>query len=137
MIAGLATTLIKNGVMTGAPSEDNKTKQAEYTGKEGYRLNIDAGLRMLKGESPEWQDGDETVTTRGFGTLSMIIMAYANAFKDKTPEEIDAMSQPEKWVTLTPSIVTSSLDQSIMTGVNTALQAALKGEKERDHQAMN
>lgn len=137
IISSIAVNLIKSGIMTPASSDDDKLKQAEFTGKEGYRLNLDAFHRWMTGESPEWQDGDETVTLKGYGTLSMIFMAYGAAYKDKTAEEIEAESSPERWATVFGSVVTSSLEQSIMTGVNTALQAALKGEKERDRWLIN
>jgi hypothetical protein len=137
VISSIAVSLIKNGIMTTASSTEDKMKQAEFAGKEGYRLNIDAFRRWVKGEDTAWQDGDNTVTLKGYGTMSMILMAYGAAYKDKTLEEINAEAASERWVTVFGSVVSSSLEQSIMTGVNTALQAALKGEKERDRWLIN
>ncbi|OQB07462.1 MAG: hypothetical protein BWY21_01631 [Parcubacteria group bacterium ADurb.Bin216] len=137
MISSVAITLLKSGIMTPAGSDDDKLRQAEFTAKEGYRLNIDALQRKISGDNPAWQDGDNTVTIKGYGTLSMILMAYGAAYKDKTPEEMGQESITERWATVFGSVVSSALEQSIMTGVNTALQAALKGEKERDRWLVN
>jgi hypothetical protein len=137
IVSSVAITLLKNGIMTPAGSDEDKLKQAEYASKEGYRLNMDAFHRFIRGGDPTWKDGDNTVTLKGYGTMSMIMMAYGAAYKDKTPEEIEKENAPERWATVFGSVVTSSLEQSIMTGVNTALQAALKGEKERDRWLVN
>jgi hypothetical protein len=93
----------------------------------------------MKGEDPEWTEGDRTWSIKRLGILSVLLMSVAEAYKDKTPEDIKEMQGKNKAMQMLevnfdmlPHVPSVALNQSILTGSNTMFQALLGGEAEKD-----
>ncbi len=130
-------TLLQKGILTPSGSDDDKTRGAEFasSGRGGDRLNVDAFRRFLMGGDPSWQEGDLSISTQGYGTISMIEKAYGSIWKDRLATETfniaDAMGS------MTGAVIGSGFEQTFMQGMNTMLQAALGGEAEKQRWFVN
>ena len=138
MLSLAAQTLAKHGIITTlSDDKDERTAQLEAGVEEG-RVNMDALKRLLKGEDPTYQDGDITRSVKRLGVVSVMLMSTAQAYKDKTPEEIDKMAEKpvvnmiNSMFAAMPYMPKMALEQSILSGVNTLLQAGLGGEAQLD-----
>jgi hypothetical protein len=129
MIVSATIFLLKNGLLTPPPDDDEKIRQAQYEGKRGYSFNPDAmWRRIVKGNSPEWKEGDNVWSYQRLGVPSMIMMGIAKAYQSVPQDKMDELSYLERNVAMLPSIISGSLDQSFLTGVSTALSAWIEGE---------
>lgn len=140
MITGIASSLLASGIMSLAPGgleeeEDEgkrKARLSEYRNKPAYYMNMSAFQRYLFGGDPTWQEADDIISYKRFGIISSIMMAQAESFRGKTPEQIAETSFLEKRVGSFLPVIRSSLDQSFLTGLNTGLNALMKGGYEQD-----
>jgi hypothetical protein len=138
-VMSVAIALARHGLITTL-SDDKDVKAAQLaSGKEEGRLNISGLRRLINGDDPSWQEGDKTWSIKRLAIVSVQLMAVAQAYKDKTPQEIDEMLKgnplQQIWQTnvgMTEYVPKMALQQSILTGTNTLLQALTGGEAEKD-----
>ncbi len=117
--------------------EKRKATTASYRDKPAYTINTDAFLRYMSGEDPTWQEGDNMAEGKRFGILSSMMMIKAESFRGKSDKEIKEMSYKDRAVASLFPTLKSSLDQSFLTGVNSALQAMAIGGYEADRWLLN
>jgi hypothetical protein len=145
MITGAVSTLMGLGLMSlaqgGREDEDKagaqKIKESEYRNKPAYYINIDALNRYLTGGSPEWEEGDDIVSYKRFGILSSIMMSKAESYRGKSLQEIQDTEFASRRIASLFPVLKSSLDQSFLTGINSALNAATQGGIEADRWLIN
>lgn len=131
-IMAIATWLIKEGLLTPPPDEDEKIRQAQFEGRGAYRINITALHRRLGGGTSEWQQGDSTWSVQRFGVLSMILMGISKAYEDTPVAEMEELNMLQRNIAMMPSVLAGSLDQAFLSGTSTALQAILEGGPQMD-----
>lgn len=142
-LTGVAMSLASSGVITTLSDDKNVRAAQMKAGVEEGRINIDGLRRLLSGENPAWQDGDRSWSIKRLGIVSVQLMAIAQAYKDKTPEEIAKMREGgmfdnfftkmyETNIGMAQYVPQIALQQSILSGTNTLFQALLGGEMEKD-----
>ncbi len=136
MLMNMAFWLLKEGLLSPPPDDDEKVRQAQYDAKPGYGLNIDAMWRKInpfdneRGKS-DWKDGDTVWNIQRLGVASMILMgiskAYAEFSPDEMQKEMDTTDKMMRSITMIPSVVGASLDQSFLSGTASGIKAFTEG----------
>jgi len=145
-------TLMGLGVMTlfpGGEEEDKskrkKLRDASYDSKrEGYRVNIDAFGRFLKGEDVTWKDGDRVQDVRAYGLMGQVAMAQAHMYTGMSPDEINTYLEETGYKdrlvdkpAMFGATVRTSLDQSFMAGAYSFMKALMEGGREADRMVVS
>jgi len=137
-LTSVAITFAKHGIITTL-SDDRDVRAAQLeAGVEEGRFNISAARRLLKGENPAYQEGDKLRSIKRLGVVSIQMMSIAEAYKNKTQEDIAKMQENPfrsyigSMMDALPYMPKIALEQSILMGANTLIQAALGGESEKD-----
>jgi hypothetical protein len=138
-VMSVAIALARHGLITTL-SDDKDVRAAQLaSGKEEGRINISGVRRLLRGENPGWQEGDKTWSVKRLAIVSVQLMSVAQAYKDKTPQEIDEMLNGnildkilKTNLGMAEFVPKMALQQSILTGQNNLMQALLGGEPEKD-----
>ena len=75
MVVALFASLFKTGAFKNADDEDDLDAKAQKKaeGQSGVQLNLDAMMRLLKGESGEWRDGDTLMSVSWLEPLNAFL----------------------------------------------------------------
>lgn len=138
----LAYQLILNGLITGAPDDEDKDKErrAMYENIGYKKLNYSALLRFTSGDK-NWnkiKNGDTWVNYEKMGLPGMVISAWAGYYKDRTPEEMRQQNFGGDIFTGVFSTLKASLEQSFLKGTSDALMALMSpGSKKAQYFFVN
>lgn len=93
MIAGLGVLWASEGIITGGGPQNKKLKDLKAVMQEGgwqpYSINVSALKRMSKGQSTEWQKGDQFISYNRVEPLGMLFGLYANYVEIVANKETD------------------------------------------------
>ncbi len=93
MIAGLGVLWASEGIITGGGPQNKKLKDLKAVMQEGgwqpYSINVSALKRMSKGQSTEWQKGDQFVSYNRVEPLGMLFGLYSNYVEIVANKETD------------------------------------------------
>lgn len=132
MISAVAFQLLKDGLISGPPEEDDKPKEkaTRYENVPPNSINISALNRILAGGSGTIKDDDVWVNYTKTGVVGSILSMYASMGNEKTQEEINNLGYTDIGVGAIGSLAKTSLQQSFLQGTNSLINAMTKGESE-------
>jgi len=125
VIGGTAAALYRAGVITGSASKSAKERGIQYETQPPNTINMSGLNRLLNGEDPAIQDGDEIKSYENFGYLGTIFNVYANVL---SKNEGSGLLEDVLDVTLKglPSVASYTLNQTFLKSTNTLLNAISK-----------
>ena len=125
VIGGAAAALYRAGVITGSSSKSAKERGIQYETQPPNTINMSGLNRLLNGEDPAIQAGDEIKSYENFGYLGTIFNVYANVL---SKNEGSGLLEDVLDVTLKglPSVASYTLNQTFLKSTNTLLNAISK-----------
>jgi len=125
VIGGTAAALYRAGVITGSASKSAKERGIQYETQPPNTINMSGLNRLLNGEDPAIQAGDEIKSYENFGYLGTIFNVYANVL---SKNEGSGLLEDVLDVTLKglPSVASYTLNQTFLKSTNTLLNAISK-----------
>lgn len=125
VIGGTAAALYRAGVITGSASKSVKERGIQYETQPPNTINMSGLKRLLNGEDPAIQAGDEIKSYENFGYLGTIFNVYANVL---SKNEGSGLLEDVLDVTLKglPSVASYTLNQTFLKSTNTLLNAISK-----------
>jgi hypothetical protein len=125
VIGGTAAGLYRAGVITGSASKSAKERGIQYETQPPNTINMSGLKRLLNGEDPAIQAGDEIKSYENFGYLGTIFNVYANVL---SKNEGSGLLEDVLDVTLKglPSVASYTLNQTFLKSTNTLLNAISK-----------
>jgi len=125
VIGGTAAALYRAGVITGSASKSAKERGIQYETQPPNTINMSGLKRLLNGEDPAIQAGDEIKSYENFGYLGTIFNVYANVL---SKNEGSGLLEDVLDVTLKglPSVASYTLNQTFLKSTNTLLNAISK-----------
>lgn len=126
-IGGAAATLYNAGLITGSASKSPKERQIQYEAQPPNTINMSGLSRLLNGEDPSLQAGDDIRTFENLGYLGTIFNVYANVlFKEGSDGLLEDMANVAIYGL--PNIASYTLNQTFLKSTNTLLNAIQKEE---------
>jgi hypothetical protein len=125
VIGGAAAALYRAGVITGSASKSQKERGIQYETQPPNTINMSGLNRLLNGEDPAIQAGDDIKSYENFGYLGTIFNVYANVL---SKNEGSGLLEDVLDVTLKglPSVASYTLNQTFLKSTNTLLNAISK-----------
>ena len=125
VIGGTAAALYRAGVITGSASKSAKERGIQYETQPPNTINMSGLKRLLNGEDPAIQAGDEIKSYENFGYLGTIFNVYSNVL---SKNEGSGLLEDVLDVTLKglPSVASYTLNQTFLKSTNTLLNAISK-----------
>jgi hypothetical protein len=125
VIGGTAAALYRAGVITGSASKSAKERGIQYETQPPNTINMSGLNRLLNGEDPAIQAGDDIKSYENFGYLGTIFNVYANVL---SKNEGSGLLEDVLDVTLKglPSVASYTLNQTFLKSTNTLLNAISK-----------
>jgi len=125
VIGGTAAALYRAGVITGSASKSAKERGIQYETQPPNTINMSGLNRLLNGEDPAIQAGDEIKSYENFGYLGTIFNVYSNVL---SKNEGSGLLEDVLDVTLKglPSVASYTLNQTFLKSTNTLLNAISK-----------
>jgi hypothetical protein len=125
VIGGTAAALYRAGVITGSASKSAKERGIQYETQPPNTINMSGLNRLLNGEDPTIQAGDEIKSYENFGYLGTIFNVYSNVL---SKNEGSGLLEDVLDVTLKglPSVASYTLNQTFLKSTNTLLNAISK-----------
>jgi hypothetical protein len=125
VIGGAAAALYRAGVITGSALKSAKERGIQYETQPPNTINMSGLNRLLNGEDPAIQAGDEIKSYENFGYLGTIFNVYANVL---SKNEGSGLLEDVLDVTLKglPSVASYTLNQTFLKSTNTLLNAISK-----------
>jgi hypothetical protein len=125
VIGGTAAALYRAGVITGSASKSAKERGIQYETQPPNTVNMSGLNRLLNGEDPAIQAGDDIRSYENFGYLGTIFNVYANVL---SKNEGSGLLEDVLDVTLKglPSVASYTLNQTFLKSTNTLLNAISK-----------
>jgi len=125
VIGGTAAALYRAGVITGSASKSAKERGIQYETQPPNTINMSGLKRLLNGEDPAIQAGDDIRSYENFGYLGTIFNVYANVL---SKNEGSGLLEDVLDVTLKglPSVASYTLNQTFLKSTNTLLNAISK-----------
>jgi len=125
VIGGTAAALYRAGVITGSASKSPKERGIQYETQPPNTVNMSGLNRLLNGEDPSIQAGDDIKSYENFGYLGTIFNVYANVL---SKNEGSGLLEDVLDVTLKglPSVASYTLNQTFLKSTNTLLNAISK-----------
>jgi len=125
VIGGTAAALYRAGVITGSAPKSAKERGIQYETQPPNTINMSGLNRLLNGEDPAIQAGDEIKSYENFGYLGTIFNVYANVL---SKNEGSGLIEDVLDVTLKglPSVASYTLNQTFLKSTNTLLNAISK-----------
>jgi hypothetical protein len=125
VIGGAAAALYRAGVITGSASKSAKERGIQYETQPPNTINMSGLKRLLNGEDPAIQAGDEIKSYENFGYLGTIFNVYSNVL---SKNEGSGLLEDVLDVTLKglPSVASYTLNQTFLKSTNTLLNAISK-----------
>ena len=124
-IGGAAAALYRAGVITGSAPKSPKERGIQYETQPPNTLNMSGLNRLLNGEDPAIQAGDDIRSYENFGYLGTIFNVYSNVL---SKNEGSGLLEDVLDVTLKglPSVASYTLNQTFLKSTNTLLNAISK-----------
>ena len=125
VIGGAAAALYRAGVITGSAPKSAKERGIQYETQPPNTINMSGLKRLLNGEDPAIQAGDEISSFENFGYLGTIFNVYSNVL---SKNEGSGLLEDVLDVTLKglPSVASYTLNQTFLKSTNTLLNAISK-----------
>jgi hypothetical protein len=125
VIGGTAAALYRAGVITGSALKSAKERGVQYETQPPNTINMSGLNRLLNGEDPKIQAGDEIKSYENFGYLGTIFNVYSNVL---SKNEGSGLLEDVLDVTLKglPSVASYTLNQTFLKSTNTLLNAISK-----------
>jgi hypothetical protein len=125
VIGGTAAALYRAGVITGSAPKSAKERGIQYETQPPNTINMSGLNRLLNGEDPAIQAGDEIKSYENFGYLGTIFNVYSNVL---SKNEGSGLLEDVLDVTLKglPSVASYTLNQTFLKSTNTLLNAISK-----------
>lgn len=125
VIGGAAAALYRAGVITGSASKSPKERGIQYETQPPNTINMSGLKRLLNGEDPTIQAGDDIRSYENFGYLGTIFNVYSNVL---SKNEGSGLLEDVLDVTLKglPSVASYTLNQTFLKSTNTLLNAISK-----------
>ena len=125
VIGGAAAALYRAGVITGSAPKSPKERGIQYETQPPNTINMSGLRRLLNGEDPAIQAGDEISSYENFGYLGTIFNVYSNVL---SKNEGSGLLEDVLDVTLKglPSVASYTLNQTFLKSTNTLLNAISK-----------
>jgi len=118
--------LLKNGLLSGGPDDDDKKRSLEYSTFAPYSLNLSGLRRLLAGEDPAWRETDEIINYNRLGFFGIIASIVANRDKRAKKEMKENYKLYEYMggsATFFPEIASATLNMAMLKGTNDLLSA--------------
>jgi len=125
VIGGAAAALYRAGVIVGSAPKSAKERGIQYETQPPNTINMSGLNRLLNGEDPAIQAGDDIKSYENFGYLGTIFNVYANVL---SKNEGSGLLEDVLDVTLKglPSVASYTLNQTFLKSTNTLLNAISK-----------
>ena len=125
VIGGTAAALYRAGVITGSAPKSPKERGIQYETQPPNTINMSGLKRLLNGEDPAIQAGDDIKSYENFGYLGTIFNVYSNVL---SKNEGSGLLEDVLDVTLKglPSVASYTLNQTFLKSTNTLLNAISK-----------
>jgi hypothetical protein len=125
VIGGAAAALYRAGVITGSAPKSPKERGIQYETQPPNTINMSGLERLLNGEDPSIQAGDDIRSYENFGYLGTIFNVYSNVL---SKNEGSGLLEDVLDVTLKglPSVASYTLNQTFLKSTNTLLNAISK-----------
>jgi hypothetical protein len=125
VIGGAAAALYRAGVIVGSAPKSVKERGIQYATQPPNTINISGLNRMLNGEDPSIQAGDDIKSYENLGYLGTIFNVYSNVL---SKNEGSGLLEDVFDVTLKglPSVASYTLNQTFLKSTNTLLNAISK-----------
>ena len=125
VIGGAAAALYRSGIIVGSAQKSARERGIQYEIQPPNTINMSALKRLLNGEDPSIQAGDEISSFENFGYLGTIFNVYANVL---SKNEGSGLLEDIFDVTLKglPSVASYTLNQTFLKSTNTLLNAISK-----------
>jgi hypothetical protein len=125
VIGGAAAALYRAGIITGSAPKSPKERGIQYETQPPNTINMSGLKRLLNGEDPAIQAGDEIKSYENFGYLGTIFNVYSNVL---SKNEGSGLLEDVLDVTLKglPSVASYTLNQTFLKSTNTLLNAISK-----------
>lgn len=125
VIGGAAAALYRAGVITGSAPKSPKERGIQYETQPPNTINMSGLERLLNGEDPLIQAGDDIRSYENFGYLGTIFNVYSNVL---SKNEGSGLLEDVLDVTLKglPSVASYTLNQTFLKSTNTLLNAISK-----------
>jgi hypothetical protein len=125
VIGGAAAALYRAGVIVGSAPKSAKERGIQYATQPPNTINISGLNRMLNGEDPSIQAGDDIKSYENLGYLGTIFNVYSNVL---SKNEGSGLLEDILDVTLKglPSVASYTLNQTFLKSTNTLLNAISK-----------
>lgn len=125
VIGGAAAALYRAGVIVGSAPKSEKERGIQYATQPPNTINMSGLRRLLNGEDPTIQAGDEISSYENFGYLGTIFNVYSNVL---SKNEGSGLLEDILDVTLKglPSVASYTLNQTFLKSTNTLLNAISK-----------
>lgn len=125
VIGGAAAALYRSGIIVGSAQKSARERGIQYEIQPPNTINMSALKRLLNGEDPSIQSGDEISSFENFGYLGTIFNVYANVL---SKNEGSGLLEDIFDVTLKglPSVASYTLNQTFLKSTNTLLNAISK-----------
>jgi len=125
VIGGAAAALYRAGVITGSSSKSAKERGIQYPTQPPNTINVTGLIRLLNGEDPSIQAGDDIKSYENFGYVGTIFNVYSNVL---SKNEGSGLLEDVLDVTLKglPSVASYTLNQTFLKSTNTLLNAIAK-----------
>ena len=137
-ISWVALEMFLNGIVSPpAPDDDDKERQMMYAEERPSMINLSAYRRWLRGGSPKKQDGDVIVSYKRYGVLSSVLNSHIKAYTKVDPKELRDIGYFRKQWMVMPMVISSSLDESFLSGMSTGLTGLMEGGAAMDNMLLN
>lgn len=125
VIGGAAAALYRSGIIVGSAQKSARERGMQYEIQPPNTINMSALKRLLNGEDPSIQSGDEISSFENLGYLGTIFNVYANVL---SKNEGSGLLEDIFDVTLKglPSVASYTLNQTFLKSTNTLLNAISK-----------
>lgn len=125
VIGGAAAALYRAGVITGSAPKSPKERGIQYETQPPNTINMSGLRRLLNGEDPAIQAGDEISSYENFGYLGTIFNVYSNVLSKNDGSGLleDVLDVTLKGL---PSVASYTLNQTFLKSTNTLLNAISK-----------
>jgi len=117
-----ASALYRAGLITGSAGKSEKQRGIEYEVQPPNTLNKSGLERLLRGEDPSIQPGDEIISFENFGYLGTVFNVYANVLSKEGSSGIIEDAANVAFLGI-PNVASYTLNQTFLKSTNTLLNA--------------
>jgi len=117
-----ASALYRAGLLTGSAGKSKKQRGIEYEVQPPNTLNKSGLERLLRGEDPSIQPGDEIRSFENFGYLGTVFNVYANVLSKEGSSGIIEDAANVAFLGI-PNVASYTLNQTFLKSTNTLLNA--------------